>query len=615
MSDWDALFDQASNLQSTTNYRRSGPSSKTSTKKRSATNDDFQDRKKKKKYKRQQNNDDNDEAYKKLLMSRTDPVPETWPVWMSLQDSFICKASHCQHWESKKNDFSRCDRCRESALSHRLEIKEKTLAKEQTWPLLAFCCTRNIRCCAKIWISSSSKTIELWKLIVLSIRKEVKILHSVISIFCTQLAGGEAILLESKANQVVRKADLMRTKQSNNHLSSIFDEPIRLIMACDALYYRIYYLQLTRMIPTSLSLNKGSIPHPHLYFGMNHLTQTFTSRTSEFEYLRYHSEAKKRKGECDEPILSMIHHIRWEESKLFFYNTGWTSNSNTHQLVKESLVETMESHETPAPPLLMEWRDSCRDFMCNLYAYATFSSETLDQFYNLFSQLNLRNGVVEIGAGTGYIANLFRDGGIRVDAYDIQPTSIEKSKNINVNEYHGHTPSFCIVDKASTFPLNNAQDCALLLCYPPPDSLMAYNTLRAYLRAGGKYLIHIGEFKGLTGDKRFEQSLVKNMICQARLPCLGWGTDASHLTIWVKMKSGATLKSNKLKKLLLPCSSCNSQEGIKRCRLLRSLVYCSNECCNDHLDARQKLLQRYMIDLGDANILEFENLNHFDDLI
>jgi hypothetical protein len=52
----------------------------------------------------------------------------------------------------------------------------------------------------------------------------------------------------------------------------------------------------------------------------------------------------------------------------------------------------------------MEWRDSCRDLMCNLYAYATVGPNVVEQVSMFLKEQNLN--VVEIGAWTGYLSKL-----------------------------------------------------------------------------------------------------------------------------------------------------------------------------------------------------------------
>jgi hypothetical protein len=195
--------------------------------------------------------------------------------------------------------------------------------------------------------------------------------------------------------------------------------------------------------------------------------------------------------------------------------------------------------------------------------------------------------LVEMGAGTGYLARLLETtcdtngsnnknpagGGVSVTAYDAAPDSS--------NEYHAATPPFWVVHRATvqdtsayyceTAPTATSSSTrmtkkrkrkkpkqqqrdeatppadALLLCYPPPDDPMAATALGNFLQQHNAYynqrnrtndgsntafLIHVGEFKGLTGNADFERVLLHEMECIGRWPCRTWGTDATHMTLW-----------------------------------------------------------------------------------
>jgi ribosomal protein L32 len=628
--DWDALFAEAADIQPT-NAASTG-NEEISTLKRQ-WNDNEKERKKKKGKRKSQRVED-DAPHRRMLLSRIDPPPKPnapWNSWMGLQNSFSSSQS-CAQWKQSSSSKSKCDNCGKSALHHRLTLScEESYSKQQAWPLVVFCQTRNIRCCAKIVAKSASNP----KSLLDAMRSESSLLHSMTGTSCNHLPREEANLLEAKLTEVTRLVDVLEEngrerKKKKEKFPSNFEDAVRLIIACDSLYHRIYYLQLIKLAPIlSMDVEDVFIPHPQFYFGLECLCLE-----SRHESLRWQSELVQNAKEMeafspelkillkhliqpsgyskfDHP-LSAIYRFRFDETISLFHETGWVSLSSTKELVKQSLTQSFDEetrHETPAPRLLTEWRDSCRDFFCNLFAYATISNEVVtricDSFSELERELKLAKGIIEIGAGTGYVAKLLRDAGILVDAWDIQPTNAESK---SMNEYHGHTPPFYSVSRASTFPRSSARDVALLLCYPPPESPMAFETFMAYRRAGGKCLIHIGEFKGLTGDKRFEDALSQTMVCKARYSCLGWGTDASSVTFWVE-SDGSTTEH---KQLLLPCSNCKCGKGaIRRCRLLRSIVYCSESCCNQHSTIRSRLLRLFMIDDDGDSFLDFNNSNHF----
>ena len=56
----------------------------------------------------------------------------------------------------------------------------------------------------------------------------------------------------------------------------------------------------------------------------------------------------------------------------------------------------MKGGDPKCEPLMCEWRDSCRDFSCHLFAYAVPSDAALQEMAS-------HGGVVEVGAGLGYM--------------------------------------------------------------------------------------------------------------------------------------------------------------------------------------------------------------------
>eukprot|EP00957_Ditylum_brightwellii_P061120 4638034-Ditylum_brightwellii.AAC.1 len=322
--------------------------------------------------------------------------------------------------------------------------------------------------------------------------------------------------------------------------------------------------------------------------------------------------------------LSILHRNRLMETAYLFASTGWTKSSNAIRQIKTALDSATtsnqgnnyttitnqeekekafyDSHETPAPKILKEWRDSSRDMLCSLYAYATLSPNVIQKVINavcskddgnandvLLSSLAV-NHIIEVGAGTGYVASLFREVGrrrkgdkqkgrnkdskpassLRIDAFDIA---------LDSNEYHGNTPPFYKVSSGTS--LNSMQrllpppsasnennmNTALLLCYPPPLSNMAEDALHAFMSLGGRVLIHIGEFCGLTGSSAFENLLLTDFQCIHRYPCLEWGTDAAEVTIWLMMKPNEEKSRSICDPILAQCSNCPKRQATKRCKL------------------------------------------------
>lgn len=104
------------------------------------------------------------------------------------------------------------------------------------------------------------------------------------------------------------------------------------------------------------------------------------------------------------------------------------------------------------------------------------------------------NGVVEIGAGTGYWAGLLRDRGVDVVAYDVEPYVSSQAK-----------AQWSDVLKGNHMYVMKHPDRSLLLCWPPYATPMAANTLRRYR---GDTVLYIGEgSSGCNGDEEFHEML------------------------------------------------------------------------------------------------------------
>jgi hypothetical protein len=265
-----------------------------------------------------------------------------------------------------------------------------------------------------------------------------------------------------------------------------------------------------------------------------------------------------------------------------------------------------EKHSTPAPKVLQNWRDCCRDLLCNLYAYATLSPTCYREVVSCLQSLDVSN-ILEMGAGTGYIALQFKRMGLDVEAFDLAPTRLfsgHGSEVVNVNEYHGSSPPYYhvqpsgadgrrIMNRVLGRKKGKEDKTALLLCYPPPLSSMAQDILQSFVESGGKVVIHIGEFKGLTGSKTFERMISKEFRIAYRSPCLHWGTDAATVTIWKKLSSDD--RQDASASVLLPCSCCGKRESRRRFRIYRPLVYCSEDCYKVHARERSVILSLFMV--------------------
>jgi hypothetical protein len=450
---------------------------------------------------------------------------------------------------------------------------------------------------------------------------------------------------------------------NNKHyfkLSGIFDEIIQLMIYCDYVYYRMYYLQISGYLPIA---NKNiCIPHPPTYFGSNNITwdagkdhvkelvdtmkkkekkksctTTITDKRwddlMEYFGIDENDQSPTRSGsELHEDPLSYMHKNRLLESIFIFHKSSWihskqakkqtieSMTSHHHKLLKPTTRDREElfytTHDTPAPMIIKEWRDSCRDLLCNLYAYATISPRIIKDIKQTIRKGNKNNitcnNIVEMGAGTGYIAHLLSnnkadlDLDLNVSAFDVAPTKTRnygehEDNNKNTNEYHGSSPPFCHVNYADSKAVGSilgereVKDTALLLCYPPPLTSMAEDSLKSFVKLGGNTFIHIGEFSGLTGSSEFEHFLTLKFDLIYRAPCLHWGTDTSEVTIWSKKCEDRVLDKSTNPAVFVQCSQCKNMNSTMRCRSCRTLSYCSSSCFDAHKAERRIYLAFNMI--------------------
>lgn len=104
------------------------------------------------------------------------------------------------------------------------------------------------------------------------------------------------------------------------------------------------------------------------------------------------------------------------------------------------------------------------------------------------------NGVVEIGAGTGYWAGLLRDQGVDVVAYDVAPHDNVQAK-----------AQWSEVLVGNHLNVMKHPERSLMLCWPPYSTDMAAMALRRYK---GNVVIYIGEYAGgCNGDEAFHEML------------------------------------------------------------------------------------------------------------
>ena len=496
-------------------------------------------------------------------------------------------------------------------------------------------------------------------------RKGTMKVESQIAALCTKksqkcgdlitLISNDNDLLEEKGDSLVDAAQHWKRclqsheKKEKYSLLSFFESRMKVIIAADELYYRLYYEQLLQLmkrpskISRLVSISKTGesklvgIPHPHVYFSIPGLA--WLAKKSPLN-----SPLEKVDEQCFYDPLALLHHQRTEESLLHFHETGWSSTKDaigghwdavhahykTHLLHakkrnKYTTEQWLQFHETPAHPLLVSWRNSIRDFPTHLYGYATLPPNSYKRILQTVRSVSKSEPTfVEMGAGTGYLAHCLQASGATVRPFDVCPlptleAQINPKKNgkkskANFNEYHGHTPSFCDVMQGTpeilTSILPSIKQAVLVLCFPPPGDLMGQKSVRALLESQSDgIIVHIGEWQGLTGSQGLEDMFREKFHCLDQWSCLHWGTDgAASVTIW-------KLSSTKSEPILTHCSNCVVQPATRRCTFARSLAYCGPQCFDEGSKERQNIFSNvYFLKTSvelPANPLEFTNPIHF----
>lgn len=597
-------------------------------KRQSSTNSESQSRKKRRnKSKNKQIHRSSQELLESVLESRTDAIDRqlwlTIPTWLS-PGSSLCNSELCSGWEQENACplDNGCRNCGRSILYHSLAV-EPSVARQRNSirkVLTAFALVRDIRCCCSCFLSEfyglkgGRKSIS--NLEGYTISATTKSTELVRVDFSAVLNPGEADILMEKFRKIKRAANALyervhhlskQTKKSKRRFKSgdLFDRIVRLIICCDAAYFRLYYLQNSGNLP--IENEKAFLPHPPTYFGSKNIAWDVFDHTTDLLKTTRQSNSHFSDDRWDDLVkevgiapsslgldpLSFMQRNRLSESILLFQKTSWTESKEVKNQFMESIKHQSKgkdpeslfytTHETPAPAILQEWRDSCRDFLCNLYAYASLCPTMVDEIKETLQDKRfVCKSILEIGAGTGYVANLLGKAGLTLTAFDVAPTT--ENGNYTPNEYHGSSPSFIEVEYAnsrnlgSIFSERKAKETALLLCYPPPLSDMAETSLKSFVNHGGKIVIHIGEFSGLTGSTKFEKFLSCKFDQQYRRRCLNWGSDAAEVSIWTKSEQS----EQQTQEFLVKCSQSKTTIATRRLRICRPLSYSTASSFDAH---------------------------------
>lgn len=145
--------------------------------------------------------------------------------------------------------------------------------------------------------------------------------------------------------------------------------------------------------------------------------------------------------------------------------------------------------------------------LCPIFSWSIPSPGDMEWMYNLLGG----QGLVEIGAGTGYWLWQLQQYGVDGIGYDLKPGS---------NRFAWHT--WTDVRRGGPSRARNHSDRALFLCWPPYDTPMAADTLKVYK---GDLLFYAGEGEGgCTADNEFFKILERD-----------WeeiSTSKRHISFW-----------------------------------------------------------------------------------
>ncbi len=166
------------------------------------------------------------------------------------------------------------------------------------------------------------------------------------------------------------------------------------------------------------------------------------------------------------------------------------------------LLDAFRSAVASLPPDQLVER---REQLIRRYSFAVPTPEAID----LVAQV-ADNGVIEIGAGTGYWARALSDEGIDVIAYDIHPPPSSE------NAWFGGCHPWFAVRRGDEREVASSPDRALLLVWPTRADTWVADAVRLYHAAGGHCVVYVGEPPGgRTGDDALQKLLGNLSTCAA----------------------------------------------------------------------------------------------------
>lgn len=161
-------------------------------------------------------------------------------------------------------------------------------------------------------------------------------------------------------------------------------------------------------------------------------------------------------------------------------------------------------------PLFDAWRQHAgvveeRDALVRRYSFAIPTDDALTLIRTVAP-----NGVVEIGAGTGYWAGLLARRGVDVVAFDTEPAPSTS------NPWFAGSPAWFPVRPAAHTVVRYHGARCLLLVWPTKNEAWPAETLELFVASGGTAVVHVGESAGgRTGDDMFHALLGELDRCWA----------------------------------------------------------------------------------------------------
>lgn len=163
-----------------------------------------------------------------------------------------------------------------------------------------------------------------------------------------------------------------------------------------------------------------------------------------------------------------------------------------------------------------------RHEFCLKWAWAIPSEEALRVVAAL-------SPIIEMGAGTGFWAAKLQELGADVLPFDLNPPAEGSGHHGSNNDWHS-PGTWTKVYRGGVPRAGRHSDRTLLLCWPPYDTKMAYESLRAYQ---GSQVVYVGENSGgCTGDEAFHNRLYRDWEQVKEVDIPQWPGIHDTLTVW-----------------------------------------------------------------------------------